>query len=303
MATPSFISRLKTASRTAWTNLWRNRYLSSATVIVMGLMLFILNVMFVVNLLAQDGIKSLNQKVDLIVYLNDDADYLKVQQLTDTLKRKSEVVSVTYTSKEQALQEFLTKYPENTDPFTQYGIANPIPASIQIITSTPTEQQTIRDFLYSGAYDALLMTIESNEENQTIVNRLINVTSVTQQIIWGLIAALLCGSLLIIINAIHLTIYTRRMELRIMELVGATPLTIRLPFIVEGALYGMIAVVVSGIGTMIFLHQLPFTNLSLTITPEKLISGIMLETVFSIMIGMISSWIAAQRFIRRAILS
>lgn len=291
------------ATRTALTNLWRNRYLSSATIVVMGLMLFILNIIFFVHLLAQDGIQNLNQKMDLIIYLQDDADYLKVEKLIDTLKHKEEVLSVTYTSKDEALKGFLEKYPENGDPFTQYGIDNPIPASIQIVTNTPEEQETIRNFLYSGAYDNLLMTIESNEENQNIVHRLINLTTFTQQIIWGFIVALVLGSLLIIINAIHLTIYTRRMELQIMELVGALPMTIRLPFMIEGALYGFCAILLSGIGTVIFMQQLPLANLNLAITPLTIISIFAVETILSILIGMFSSWIAAQRFIRRATVS
>lgn len=303
MAVPSFSTRFQTATHNACTNIWRNRYLSSATIIVMGLMLFILNVIFLLHLLAQDGIQNLNQKVDLIVYLEDSADYLKIQQLTDTLEQKEEIVSVTYTSKEQALAEFLEKYPENNDPFTQYGIENPIPASIQILTRAPEEQQTIRNFLYSGAYDSLLMTIESNEENQNIVHRLINLTTFTQQIIWGFIIAIILGSLLIIINAIHLTIYTRRMELRIMELVGALPMTIRLPFIIEGALYGIIAVVFSISGTIVFIQQLPLTNLNITLTSGTLVGLFGMEILFSVCIGMISSYLAAHRFIRRAILA
>ncbi|MFA6436157.1 MAG: permease-like cell division protein FtsX, partial [Candidatus Gracilibacteria bacterium] len=226
-------------------NLFRNKFLTFGTVLVMALILFIFNIIFSVNSLAQNAIQDLKAKVDLILYLEDNADSLRVNQLVKDLDTFPETTTVTYTSKEQALQDFLEKYSEEMNPFSTYDLENPLPASIQIITQSPEDHETILTYLAQEGYNDLLLDTESRAENAQIVDNLLKVTDFSQKILLGIVIAFILGSTLIIANVIQVTIFHRKREIKIMRLVGAGINFIRSPFMIEGAIYGMSSVVLS----------------------------------------------------------
>lgn len=77
------------------------------------------------------------KEVDMIIYMQDEADIFTINTLVEELSALEETITVTYTTKEGALQEYLDLYPDQEDPFSTYGITNPLPANIKITTSSP----------------------------------------------------------------------------------------------------------------------------------------------------------------------
>ncbi len=286
----------------AFQNLWRNKLLTAATVLIMGLILFIFNVMFSVNWVARSAIAELESKVDLTLYLKDDADPLLVNQLTQDLKTFPETVEVRFTSKDDALTQLLAQYPDDLNPFQNSTLENPLPSSLQIITQKPSDHDVILAYLDQSPHKNLLINTQSSKENRDIVERLLLITSFTEKILFGIVATFILGSVLIIANAIHMTIFTRRHEIQVMQVVGATQRFIRAPFIVEGAFYGVSSVALGLILLVVFLvslqlNKIPFLNLDLPYT-----GLIALELLFSMGVGMVSSVLAVHTYLKKNVI-
>jgi cell division transport system permease protein len=282
-------------------NISRNLLLSIATTVMMALILFIFNVIIVLNILTAASLDAIGDKVDLLLYVSESASLYEITEMTADLESIPVVKSITYTSKEAALEEFLTLYPDQETLFTDYGIENPLPANIQVITDDPSQHSMVTDYLEASAYSDLLMDIESSDENQEIVSRLMSVTNFTEKLIIGVIVTFIFGSLLMIMNAIHLSIFTRKREIQVMQLVGAKQSMIRFPFMLEGALYSIIAVLFSFLLLIIFLEGTDlasFANFQENFKPGTLLG---LELLGSTLVGLISSFIAITYYLKRTL--
>lgn len=277
----------------------RNLYMSITTTVMMGLILFIFNVIWALNVLTQSTLEQLESKVDLIVYVDDSTSLYDITDMKNSLEGLEQVVEVDYTSKEEALQGFLSQYPEKESLFTSYGLENPLPANFRIVTQSPEDHSELIDYLDASPYGAYLLEIESANENQEIVERLVKVRDFTQTLVIGVVFAFVVGSLFMIMNAIHLSIFTRKKEIQIMQLVGAHPSMIRFPFMFEGALYSVLAVLFSFALLFLFVFGTnlnSFISFSESFHPFKILG---IELIVSLMIGLLSSLLAINFYLKR----
>lgn len=281
-------------------NLWRNKLLTLATVLIMGLILFIFNIIFTVNVLSKEAIHNLEDKVDLIIYLQDNADTLLVNQLVQDLSAFPETETVTYISKDEALVSLLDKYADDVNPFTQYDLENPLPASIQVITEKPEDHETLLAYIEQSSFGNLFLEIESNQENREIVENLIQITAFTEKLLYGILLAFLIGSAMIIANAIHLTIFSRKKEIDIMRLVGASYSFIRSPFLIEGAFYGISAVIIGMVLLLLFVQNLELMNISFLSIQIPYFRLVLFQLILSLLMGMGSSWIATNYYFKHS---
>lgn len=287
-----------------FTNLWRNRLLSLATILVMAIMICIFNSILAVNFISRQALQNINQKVDLIFYLKDGTDYYSANLLTDKIKDISGVISVNYISKEQALAIVAKSYPQTTDFFQKFNLKNPLPASISVTTESAEIHQKVYDFLATSPLNQYLENSQEtpNSEQNIISNtaaNLINLNQFIKQLIFWVVFVFIIGGSLIIINAIQLTIFTRRNEIFIMRLVGATPNFIRLPFITEAITYAVIAVIVSffllyGAGQALEINNLTIFKDFQSI---NLVPIFLSEIGLSTLLGLISSFFAVEKYL------
>lgn len=294
------MSSLQRSLNLALQNLWRNKLVTGATLLVMTLILLIFNIIFTVNSIARDAITELKRKVDLILYLKDEADPLIVNKLTLDLKAFPETKNIVYTSKDQALEGLLNKYSQDLNPFTNSTIKNPLPASLQIITEKPEDHEVILSYLEQADYENLVLDVESNRENQQIAANLLKVTRFSEKLLLGIILTFVLGSLLIVTNAITMTIFHRKKEIQIMQMVGANLNFIRAPFLIEGAVYGVFSVLLSmglllGFVQSIDLSQITFLSGNLNYGLLFLI-----QIIVCAAIGIVSSHLALHHYLKRA---
>lgn len=278
-------------------SLWRNKLLTGATLLIMTLILFIFNVMFTVNLMAHAAIQALDQKIDLILYLKEGADPLLVEKLVQELKTLPEVVNVTHTTKTMALQELQQDFPEELGDLT---LENPLPASIQILTQKPEDQTTVLNYIQESSSKALLGNIEQNDTNRAIVKNLIAISNFTEKLLLGIMITFLAASVLMVANAIHLTIFSRRRELQVMQLVGAKPQVIRTPFLIEGAFYGIASALIALLGLAAFTRWVDFSMLGLLETNIPYVKLGVAQIVIGATVGMASSALALHVHLKRS---
>lgn len=291
-----YLGRLITLS---FQNLGRNLFLSLATTLMMGLILFIFNVVMILNGLARSSIEQVEEQVDLIVYLESNLSTQTINDLIQEVESIPIVTQVEYTSEEQALQEFLEHNPDKVDIFAEYNFENTLPASLKIVTEQPDQHDMIMEYLNDSEFASYLEPVKSSEENASIAQRLSDVIHFTEKLIIGVLLTFIVGSSLMILNAIHLSIFTRQKEIQIMQLVGARPAMIYIPFLVEGLLYSFIAVIFSTGLTVLFLSAInlfAFAKAGTSLEPWQLL---LLELGASIGIGILASLFAIRYYLRR----
>jgi cell division transport system permease protein len=181
------------------------------------------------------------------VYFATDAPEDEILQLQSVLESRQDVMSVTYTSQEDALSEFRRENSE--DDLVVQALeeleSNPLGASLNVQATNPDRYGEIVSFLesnrssVSGAQD--IIDRINYYQNQQAINRLSNVVQSidTFSFITMLIFAIIAG--LIVFNTIRLAIFSARDEISVMELMGASQSYIRGPFVVEGVLYGIVS--------------------------------------------------------------
>ena len=287
-------------------NLWRNRLLSIATILVMSIMVCIFNSILAVNLISKQALSNLNQKIDQVIYLKDGTDFYNANLIVSKIRDIPGVKTVQYFSKEQALQLISKTYPETTDFLTKFNLRNPLPASISVTTDTAESQQSVYDFLNKSDLNQYIDSNNSQNQvsDQDIISatakNLIGINSFVRQLIFWIVFIFVIGGALIVINAVQLTIFTRRNEIFVMRLVGATPSFIRLPFLTEGVCYALISVTISFLFLYVAGQALGIQNLELL----KDAGNINLTNIFLSELGMaallslLSSMITVEKYLR-----
>lgn len=123
--------------------------------------------------------------------------------------------------------------------FRHLADVNPLPDTIQVTVATPQDAGRVADWLRA------LPGVEDVKYSQDLVNRLRELSRAVRVIGGVIILVLSVATLAIVVNTIRLAVNARRGEIEIMRLVGAASWLIRLPFLLEGMVFGLIASVLT----------------------------------------------------------
>lgn len=281
----------------SFVNLRRNRFLTLASIISIGLILSIFNILLTVNHITKGQIDNLADKINLNIYIENTVSEEQISEVHQFLERLPAVEAVTKISKDQALAQIQSKYPESANFIQDFNIENPLPHTLQIKTRELEDKDQVVNLLQESEYNQYVFRSESkNEYNQTIstvINNLIGIRDFSFQIIlWVMITFIIAGSL-IMFNAIRTTLFTRRSEIQIMQFVGATFKRIMLPFVIEGILIGMFGFLLS-LGLILILNGfLPFSGFTVFQDPQALL----LQLIIASTIGMFTSAYVVNKYL------
>ena len=296
----------------------RNGSTTFGAVITIFLSLFIIGLFAMGSVLLDGMVGTVEDQVTIQAFLSDNADDSTVSQLEDTIQGWSEVESVTYKSKEEALSEYretMTKR-NAADAVAALDDRNPIPASLVIKLSDPQNVETVAERLGSDSTFAKVADVTTNDDGTTsdpadqvqygqgTVERLFTVTNWIRIITIILVVLLTFVAFVFINNTIRLSISSRRREIAIQRLVGASNGFIRGPFITEGVLQALIGSILS-IGALEVIRRfgLPMlaeriTFLNFTISTRATLSTYGLLVCMGLIIGMFGSLIAMRRYLK-----
>ena len=284
---------------------WRNRWLSTAAIFMVSLAIFAIISLLLINVLISSLITNLEDKIDISVYFHLDTLEEKILETRKELVKLNEVRSVEYISAEEALKRFKDKHQDNQ--VLMHSLreldSNPLEAALNIKAKTASQYETIVEFFNQDKYQEIIDKI-NYLENKEVITRLSSITKTIRQT--GLIVLIILAALAMVVtfNTIRLTIYSARKEIKVMKLVGANNWFVRGPFIVEGAIYGLIAAVVS----LLILHPLlwylapkitaylPGTDLYYFFQTNFLLL-FFLQIAIGVTLGIISSWVAIRRYL------
>ena len=284
----------------------RNLSTTLGSIITIFLSLFIIGLFLAGAIVIDNIVKSVESEVSITAYVSDDAKQTDINAMEDYIKGLDGVANVSFTTKEQALEDF-RNMSSNAEIVDELG-GNPLPASINIELSDPQMVQSVADQIEtSGLFKKIAdedNPADSLKYGQRTVERLFSVTNYVRYIGIALIVLLVFISLVFINNTIRLAIMARRKEIAIMRLVGASNGFIRGPFLMEGALHAVIgALLAAGCLELLRHLALPRLQASLAFLPIG-IDGNTFLLIYLILlaaglvIGLIGSAFAMRRYLK-----
>jgi cell division transport system permease protein len=285
--------------REAFKNLRLNLLMSITAITTTFICILVLGIGLLASSHVEGIIGSVREDVSVEAFIPPDASQERVEEIRNAVESYPEVSSVNYVSEDEALVKFKDTFKdqpeiyENLDP----GV---LPASFQLQLEDPALADEVAKKLESEGF---------SEDNLSYPQQTINrLNTVTSYMIWGLYGAtalFLVSSILLISNAIRLSIFARRSEIEVMKLVGASDRFVRTPFVFEGMAQGLIGAGLAAL-TVIWLNFL-FVDWSREALPFVPISGDAVNTFLmlvllvgvGVLIGVIGSFLSVTRFLRK----
>ncbi|GJM54560.1 ABC transporter permease [Coriobacteriaceae bacterium] len=289
----------------------RNLSTALGAVVTIFLSLFIIGVFVLGSSIVNNMVGSVEDKVTIQAFLSDDAAQDKVDALQKSVQGWDNVESVTYKSKDEALEEYRTTMSNKNAAAAVDALdgQNPVPASLVIKLDDPqqvsaTADKLIADPSFAEVCDDTDNPAASVQYGQETVERLFSVANYIRVIAVVLVIMLTFVAFVFINNTIRLAISARRREIAIMRLVGASNGFIRGPFLMEGALEALIGALLS-IGALqlvisVVLPRLESSLQFLAIAVDPAIVGFtyVILIVVGLVIGLFGSAIAMGRYLK-----
>lgn len=300
------ITSLVRIIKAGWLSFWRNRWLSSAAVSMMSLAILGITSLLLANVLINSLTLTLEDKIDISVYFNLTTDEDDILSVRDSLIKLDEVRTVEYISTNEALKRFKNRHAKNEVLIQSLDELerNPLEASLNIKAQQASQYEAIAEFFNKASYDGIVDKI-NYMENKAVISRLSSITRGIRQASFFILTILAALAVLVTFNTIRLTIYSARREIKVMKLVGASNWFVRGPFVIEGAIYGMIAATIA----LVFIYPiiwylspkitlyLPGTDL-LYFLKANVLTIFLMQIIIGVVLGTTSSYIAIRRYLR-----
>jgi cell division transport system permease protein len=238
------------------------------------------------------------------VFLVRGATDRDVERIRNLLENETpHVASVEFVSKEAAYEQQRRRDPEAYDLLG----ANPLPHSFRVTPDNPDNIDEVRNALAplgpAGDRTVVDGSIDEVANREEETNKILSVTRVVKLTMGVLAGLLVIASILLIANTIRLSLYSRRREVEVMKLVGATDWFIRWPFVLEGmlvgALGGLLAVLLLGVFKVAVIDPLA-AEYALIAAPQTMNFPLLVAVLLgaAVAVSALGSGISLRRFLR-----
>jgi cell division transport system permease protein len=225
----------------AFRSLKRNAAPSTAAVLTVLMTALVLGVFIPIVQATTGTANSIRGKVVVDIYAKDSATLNQLHELRDSLATTPNIKKIQFITKQQALAEEKRKHPE---AYQLLG-TNPLPNLFRVTPRDPDKINAIVDRLAptdpkTGKRKPQLAAIDEVRNRRDETSKILSATGLVKLLTAGLTVLLLITSIALVANTIRLSIFSRRREVEVMKLVGATNWFIRWPFVIEGVIVGFL---------------------------------------------------------------
>jgi cell division transport system permease protein len=290
--------------REALRSMKRNAVPSFAAMAAVVVTVLVLGVFIPVVQATTGAANEVRSRVLVAVYMDTKSDKADIERVRGLLTNDVEhVKSVEFISKDQAYAQERKRNPE---AYSLLG-SNPLPDTFHVTPDDPDNVNALLNSLTptsaSGSRTVIDPAIDSVKNRKDDTKKILTATRVIKLTMGGLALLLVLASILLIANTIRLSLFSRRREVEVMKLVGATDWFIRWPFMIEGvllgALGGVFAVLLLAVAKIALVDPLA-SDFALIASPETLnfaaLIGILLGA--SVAVSAAGSGLSLRRFLR-----
>lgn len=242
---------LKRIIKAGFLNFKRGGIVSWAAVLVVTITLSVITLIIFLQAVLHFSLNQIKDKVDVTIYFTVGAPEDKIMLLKSSLEQLPEVAQVSYTSADEALKLFRSRH-QNDYPTIQALDEigdNPLGAYLNVKAKEVSQYESIANFMKSDNRLVLgstsIVDKVNYHQNKLVIDRLNTIISGAQKLGFLITLLLVIISIVITFNTIRLTIFISKEEIGVMRLVGASKMHVRGPFMIEGAIYGVIATLIT----------------------------------------------------------
>ena len=285
--------------RDAFKSVFRNFSLSMASILCATITLLVVAISLLIAGNVENATDNLKDELTIVVYLDknattDDADFIE-----NKIKGIKDVDKVTYKSKEEWKNE-MSEYNASFGTVFENYDQNPLMDSFAVTVKDVNSLEKIANEIEE------MDKVASANYGEDTVNTIISVFDVVEKVTIVVVISLIFVTAFLITNTIKLTIYSRRSEIEIMRLVGSSNIAIKLPFVFEGFIIGLlgslIPVIVTIYGYIIAYERLGghiISDLIRLIPPYNFVFFVSLVIAgLGALIGMVGSLMAVRKYLK-----
>lgn len=283
----------------AFKSVVRNFSLSIASVACTTITLILVALSVLISLNVNNFTHELEEELTIVTYLNEGVEDQQIEKIKEQIANVDGFESLEFKSKDEWKAE-MQAYSEELNVSLSYLSENPLLDSIVVKVTDPNKINSVAKSIreIEGVKDA--------KYGEGMVDDVISIFNIVQNATLILVIALILVTAFLISNTIKLTIFSRRNEIEIMRLVGTSNAVIRMPFIFEGFILGIIGAIIPIIitiyGYILFYEHYNghlFTNIITLISPGNIILFVSLVIlVIGSLVGMFGSYRAVRKYLK-----
>ncbi|MBO8159019.1 permease-like cell division protein FtsX [Thermosyntropha sp.] len=282
-------------SREAFRSLSRNRLLTLATISTVCICMLILGIAVLITVNASNFMQHLESDVEIVAFIDKSVMPSQVQLIGKEISTIQGVKRVKFVSKEEGLEQLQEKM-GNKNLKETIG-ENPLPDTYEVQAENPHDVPEIArtiekiDGIYKVKY------------GQGVVERLFEVTKWVRIVSITVIVLLAFGAVFLVATTIRLAIFSRRKEIYLMKLIGATDWFIRWPFFIEGLVLGTFGALVA-VGILALAYNSLINNMQMVfflplVVKSEVINRLYLSLVgIGALLGIVGTFISVNRFLK-----
>jgi len=286
--------------REAVTSLRRNRVLSLATVFTGTVCVLVLGISLLVYLNTGNFVRQLESDVEMVVFLDNNLSRTEVTAFATSLESLPDVDEVQFVARDENLKDLESHFALGADYTLEetLGGDNPLPDTYRVKAKDPHRVPQLAKHI------EVMPGVTKIRYGQGIIDKLFAVTSLIRNVSLFLVMLLGLGAVFLIANTIRLARFSRRKEIYLMQLVGATKWFIRWPFFIEGIFLGLVGALIAT-GLVYSGYSYLLANMGVTssfvplISDPQVIAKLMAALVGSgVVLGLLGTWISVNRYLK-----
>ena len=285
--------------RDAIKSVFRNFSLSFASIMCTTITLILVSVALICAVNIENATKSIEDELNIVVYLSKDVTEEEINNIRSDISSQDNVEEVTFKSKTEWKLE-MSDYNDTFETVLNYLDENPL------MDSYIVKVREVEHLSDTAEYIATISKVDTVKYGEGMVDSMVSAFNVIEKIVVVIVIALIIVTAFLISNTIKLTIFSRRSAIEIMRLVGASNITIKLPFIIEGFIIGVIGAIIpiciTIYGYVILYSTLNghvFSNMIVLIKPYNFVFWVSLVLlVLGAVVGMLGSLKAVRKYLK-----
>ena len=297
-----FFRNIRRYFRDAMKSVIRNFSLSLASISCIAITLIVVGISIVLSYNVENMTDSIKKDVTMVVFLKSDTTEDEVKDIQKKITNMGNIEEIKFKSKKEYAEE--TKERDEVFSFivdTWSDATNPLLDSFLI------KVKEVEEIKNTASSIKKIDKVELVNYGEDMVDQLITVFDVIRKVSIGAVVALILVTAFLIANTIKLAIFSRKTEIEIMRLVGASNISIKIPFIIEGSFIGILGSIIPII-LMIYGYtslynyfdgKLFGSSLAMLIEPYPFIylSSLLLLGI-GIVVGMFGSYSAVKKYLK-----
>ncbi len=288
--------------RDSFKSVFRNFSLSLASIACIIITLIVVSIAMILSFNVNNFTKAVEKDMTIVAFLNRDVTLDQIEAIKDEINIINYIESFAFEDKMTIAEEMMTESPDFESILGKYEQRedNPLLDAFKIKVTDINQIEEVANNIskIDGVYNV--------KYGEGMVEQLVSVFDIVKKISYGVVIALIIVTAFLISNTIKITIFSRKREIEIMRLVGASNINIKIPFILEGLFLGLIGSIIPVLATIFGYEALystfngqvvsPFIQLIVPLPFTYILSLILI--VIGVLVGMFGSWRAVKKYLK-----